>query len=348
MSTADRTERASGTDPLAGDGDWPAVSVVMPVLNEERHLEEAVLGILEQDYPGELDVVLALGPSRDRTARVAERLRQANPHVQVVENPTGRTPAGLNAAIAATRHPVVVRVDGHGRLPAGYIATAVRLLQETGADNVGGMMVPEGVTAFECAVARAMSSRLGIGGARFHVGGDPGPAETVYLGVFRRAALERLGGFDESFVRAQDWELNYRIRSSGGLIWFSPEMRVTYRPRSSWRALASQFYRTGQWRRQVMERYPDTVSFRYLAPPVAVPALLAGTGTGALGLWTGHRGLASALVAPAGYVTALLAATPAVGRGLPWRSQAWFPLVVATMHTSWGAGFLFGGRGRRR
>ena len=348
MSTADRTERGSGTDPLAGDGDWPAVSVVMPVLNEERHLEESVRAILDQDYPGELDVVLALGPSRDRTRQVADRLRRANRHVQLVDNPSGRTPAGLNAAIAATGHPVVVRVDGHGRLPPGYIATAVRLLRETGADNVGGMMVPEGVSPFERAVARAMSSRLGIGGARFHVGGDAGPAETVYLGVFRRAALERLGGFDESFVRAQDWELNYRIRSSGGLIWFSPEMQVTYRPRSSWSALASQFYRSGHWRRQVMERYPDTVSLRYLAPPAAVVALLAGTAAGAVGLATGRRALAAGLVAPAGYVTAVLVAAPAVARGLPWRARAWFPLVVATMHTSWGAGFLFAGRGRRR
>lgn len=333
---------------MGGEGEWPGVSVVMPVLNEERHLEEAVLGILEQDYPGDLDVVLAVGPSRDGTGRVAARLQRANPHVQIVENPSGRTAAGLNAAIAATRHPVVVRVDGHGRLPVGYVANAVRLLRETGADNVGGMMVPEGVTAFERAVARAMSSRVGIGGGRFHVGGEAGPAETVYLGVFRRAALERLGGFDESFVRAQDWELNYRIRSSGGLIWFSPDMQVTYRPRSSWRALATQFYRTGQWRRQVLERYPDTASFRYVAPPVTVAAILAGAAAGCVGLAGGNRRLAAGLVAPAGYVAAVLAATPAVARGLPWRSQAWFPVVVATMHTSWGAGFLFGGRGRSR
>ena len=348
MSTADRTDRTRRSDPLGDDDQWPGVSVVMPVLNEERHLEDAVLGILEQDYPGELDVVLAVGPSRDRTSQVAARLRSANPHVRLVDNPSGRTPAGLNAAIAATRHPVVVRVDGHGRLPAGYIATAVRLLRETGADNVGGMMVPQGETDFERAVARAMSSRIGIGGARFHVGGDAGPAETVYLGVFRREALERLGGFDESFVRAQDWELNYRIRSSGGVIWFSPDMRVAYRPRSSWRALATQFYRTGQWRRQVVERYPDTASFRYLAPPVAVAALLLGSGVGSAGLVTGNRALTAGWVAPAAYATGLLAATPGVARGLPWRSQLVFPFVVATMHASWGAGFLFGGRGRRR
>ena len=314
----------------------------MPVVNEERHLEEAVRGILEQDYPGELDVVLAVGPSRDRTADVAARLRDENPHVRLVDNPTGRTPTGLNAAIAATHHPVVVRVDGHGMLPAGYIATAVELLRQTGADNVGGMMVPEGMTAFEHAVARAMSSRLGIGGARFHVGGEEGPAETVFLGVFRRDVLERLGGFDESFTRAQDWELNYRIRSSGGVIWFSPDLRVTYRPRRSVSALGRQFFRSGQWRRQVMRRYPETASVRYLAPPVTVLALLTSAAAGAVGAATGHTRAAAICWGPASYVACLLAATPVVGRGLSWRSKAWLPVAVATMHISWGTGFLLG------
>jgi succinoglycan biosynthesis protein ExoA len=335
MAPTDRTDESADDEVT-----WPGVSVVMPVLNEERHLREAVLGILDQAYPGEMDVVLALGPSRDRTAQVAAELQREFPHVHVVENPTGRTPAGLNAAIAATRHPVVVRVDGHGRLPQGYVVTAVRVLQETGADNVGGMMVPEGTTPFEDAVARAMSSRLGIGGARFHVGGEPGPAETVYLGVFRREMLQRLGGFDESFVRAQDWELNHRIRSAGGLIWFSPDLRVTYRPRSSLKALATQFFRTGQWRRQVVRRYPDTASFRFLAPPAAVVAIGAGTLAGVGGLvfppflW--------GWAVPAGYAVAVLGATPVVAKGLPWPAKAWFPVVVATMHTCWGTGFLIG------
>src|SRR5207344_3066352 len=143
---------------------------------------------------------------------------------------------GLNAAIAASRHPAVVRVDGHGLLAPGYIATAVRLLAETGAANVGGIMAAEGVTPFERAVARAMTSKFGVGGARFHTGGQAGPADSVYLGAFRREVLERMGGYDESFLRAQDWELNHRIRGAGNLVWFSPELWVAYRPRSSVRA----------------------------------------------------------------------------------------------------------------
>ncbi|MBK3552951.1 glycosyltransferase [Streptomyces sp. MBT61] len=196
---------------------YPAVSVIMPVLNEERHLRNSVRHILEQEYPGEMEVVIALGPSADRTDEIAAELVAEDPRVHTVPNPTGRTPAALNAAIKASRHPVVVRVDGHGMLSPNYIATAVRLLEETGAQNVGGIMHAEGENAWEDAVAAAMTSKIGVGNAAFHTGGQAGPAETVYLGVFRREALERADGYNVEFIRAQDWELNFRIREAGGL-----------------------------------------------------------------------------------------------------------------------------------
>jgi glycosyltransferase involved in cell wall biosynthesis len=308
------------------------VSVVVPVLNEERHLREAVQRILAQDYPGPLEVVLALGPSRDRTDEVAAALVAEDARVVTVPNPTGRTPAGLNAAIARSRHPVIVRVDGHGLLAPGYIATAVRLLEETGADNVGGLMAAEGVTPFQQAVARAMTSVFGVGGARFHTGGQAGPADTVYLGVFRREVLERMGGYDESFLRAQDWELNHRIRSSGGLVWFSPELSVTYRPRSSLRALARQYFHYGRWRRVVMRQHPGTVSVRYLAAPTAVLGCLAGL---AVAPFT-----PLGLVLPAGYVLVVVGASAVTGAGLPPAARAALPAVYAAMHLSWGTGFL--------
>ncbi len=143
---------------------YPAVSVIMPVLNEERHLRNSVRHILEQEYPGEMEVVIALGPSADRTDEIAAEL-VAEDCVHTVPNPTGRTPAALNAAIKASRHPVVVRVDGHGMLSPNYIATAVRLLEETGAQNVGGIMHAEGENAWEDAVAAAMTSKIGVGNA---------------------------------------------------------------------------------------------------------------------------------------------------------------------------------------
>jgi cellulose synthase/poly-beta-1,6-N-acetylglucosamine synthase-like glycosyltransferase len=330
----------AGQAPISPGHSWPSVSVIMPVLNEERHLAAAVRHILAQDYPGELEIVIGLGPSRDRTDQIAAELAATDPRVRTVPNPTGRTPSGLNAAIAASRHEIVVRVDGHGLLTPGYIETAVRLLEQTGAQNVGGVMHAEGETPFERAVAVAMTSKLGVGNAKFHTGGEAGPADTVYLGVFRRSVLDKLGGYHEAFIRAQDWELNHRLRQSGGLVYFSPELRVTYRPRPNLKALASQYRQYGRWRRVVMRTHEGTASVRYLAPPVALIAVTLGTVLGIVGLAAGLPILALGFAAPVGYALAITLGALLESRGQAGSVRARLPLVLATMHFTWGWGFL--------
>ena len=326
--------------------EWPHVSIIMTVVNEERHLLDAVQRLLQQDYPGELDIVIAVGPSRDGTMAVARSLAAANDHVHVVDNPTGRTPSGLNAAIAGGAGDVVVRIDGHAMVPPDYVRTGVATLEETGADNVGGIMAAEGTNEFERAVARAMTSRFGVGGASFHVGGEPGPALTVYLGCFRRAALERVGGYDESMVRAQDWEMNLRIRQTGGVVWFTPDMHVTYRPRHTLKALSRQYHDYGRWRREVSRRHPETLSARYLAAPVAVTGVAAGLAMAAAGAVSRQPWLtALGLSAPIGYAALTLVASAQSALTPPRLDGAAavrLPLVYATMHGSWGLGFLRG------
>ncbi|MQA60590.1 MAG: glycosyltransferase [Actinophytocola sp.] len=319
------------------DDDKPGVSVIMTVLNEEQHMRSAVEAVLRQDYPGPFELIMALGPSDDATDEIAASIATEDERVTTVANPAGATPIGLNRAIKKARHDILVRVDGHCVLPPDYVSTAVEVLEQTGADNVGGSMDAEGTTPFERAVARATNSWLGVGGARFHVGGSAGPAETVYLGSFRRSALERVGGYDEAMRRAQDWELNYRLRRSGGTVWFTPEMRVAYRPRPNIRKLAKQYFQTGQWRRAVVRRHRETLNLRYLAPPLAVLGVVSGTAAGV-------AGFAPALILPGGYAVAIIAGSTLVGRGLPANSRARLPLVCATMHMAWGAGFLFSPR----
>ncbi|HEY6740710.1 MAG TPA: glycosyltransferase family 2 protein, partial [Actinopolymorphaceae bacterium] len=312
----------------------------MPVWNEERHLRSAVKQVLEQDYPGELELVVALAPSTDRTEEIAKEIVSEDPRVRLLVNPAGITPAGLNAAIAEAKHGIIVRVDGHGILSPGYIRRAVELLEETGAANVGGVMAARGETPFEQAVARAYTRPLGLGGGRFHVGGEAGPVDSVYLGVFRRSVLEELSGYDETFVRAQDWELNYRIRKAGGTIWFSPELEVTYRPRPTLRKLARQFFDTGRWRRAVARLHPGTVTYRYLAPPLALLGCVVGLTAGLIGLVTGVPWLLWGFAAPGGYLCGVLVGSVIVSGGLPWRARLWLPPAVVVMHLSWGAGFL--------
>jgi succinoglycan biosynthesis protein ExoA len=324
------------------------VSVVMPVRNEELNLTESVGSVLGQDYPGELEVILAIGPSRDRTQQISERIAAADSRVTLVPNPTGQRPCGLNAAIKASRHSIVARVDGHAVLPPDYLRTAVRELQQTGADNVGGIMAAEGVTPFQQAVAWAMTSPLGVGAAKFHTGGRPGSVDSVYLGVYRRAAIEQAGGYDESYLRAEDWELNHRIRMVGGLIWFQPEMQVSYRPRASVGTLAEQYFHYGRWRRVVARQHSGTINPRYLAPPLAVLAMalgalaglagLAGLLSGAPGLWPAIA--TCGFIIPALYVAGVTGVAALAARRLRPGIAARLPLVLATMHITWGTGFI--------
>jgi succinoglycan biosynthesis protein ExoA len=320
----------------------------MPVRNEEQSLAESVRSVLGQDYPGELEVVLAVGPSRDQTLQVSERIAAADPRVTVVPNPTGHIPCAVNAAIKASRHSIVARVDGHALLPQGYLRTAVAQLRTTGAANVGGIMAAEGVTAFQQAVAWAMTSPYGVGASRFHTGGQPGPVDSVYLGVYRRAAIERVGGYDETYLRAEDWELNHRIRLAGGVVWFEPALRVTYRPRASVRMLAAQYFHYGRWRRVVARQHAGTINPRYLAPPAAVLVMvigvlagiagLAGLLGGAAGIWPAI--LTCGFAIPALYVAGVIGVGVLALRHLRPGVAARVPRVLAAMHIAWGVGFL--------
>jgi len=176
-----------------------------------------------------------------------------------------------------------------------------------------------------------MRSPLGVGGARFHVGGKAGPADTVYLGVFDRAALQAAGGYDERFTRAQDWELNFRLRQAGGVIWFDPALVVTYRPRPNFKTLAKQYFEYGRWRRAVIRSHKGTVNYRYLAPPIAVVisalSLIAGLVVNSIGF-----------IPVALYVVGNIAGSLVIGKS--WSERMRLPAVLATMHFSWGIGFL--------
>ncbi|ROS59494.1 cellulose synthase/poly-beta-1,6-N-acetylglucosamine synthase-like glycosyltransferase [Frigoribacterium sp. PhB160] len=329
------------------DTPLPGVSYVMPVLNEEREIRAAVESLVAQDYEGPFEVLLALGPSVDRTNEVVAEMSAADPRIRSLPNPVGSTPAGLNVAIRASVHPVTVRVDAHSVLPPEYTRLAVEALRRSGADNVGGIMLAEGRTPFEKAVARAYGSRVGLGGTPHHVGGAEGPTETAYLGVFVRSRLLEVGLFDEGVKRGQDWELNRRLRASGGTVWFTPELVVTYRPRPSLRKLARQFVATGLWRGELSRRFPRANTVRYLVPPAMVVGaslgLLVGL-VGVVGAMTGS-GLAWAMlgfVVPGVYLAFVLAAAVLAARGEDLRTRLWFLVVLPSIHFGWGFGFVFG------
>lgn len=325
----------------------PGVSYVMPVLNEVTEVRAAVQSLLDQDYAGPFEVILALGPSIDGTNELVAEMSAADPRIRAIENPAGSTPAGLNVAIRASVHPVVVRVDAHSVLPTDYTRIAVRVLQESGADNVGGIMHAEGRTPFERAVALAYGSRVGLGGTPHHVGGQAGPTETAYLGVFRRDRLFAVGLFDEGIKRGQDWELNRRLRQTGGIVWFTPELVVTYRPRPSLKRLVRQFVATGLWRGELARRFPANNGLRYFVPPAMVAAMALGIVAGVVGivgaaLGTGAAWALLGFVVPAVYIVFVVLGAVAVARrsGLP--TLLWLLVVLPCIHVGWGVGFIIG------
>lgn len=307
------------------------ISVILPVLNEEKYLADAVTAILAQHYDGKIEVIMAVAPSADKTLAIAQRLHMSDPRVVIVDNPTGRTAAGLNLAIAVSKYAIIVRVDGHANIPNNYCQLVSEILESTGAVNVGGVMAAEGQSLFERSVARAMRSPLGVGASRFHTGGDAGEVDTVYLGAFRKEALLAAGGFDERFTRAQDWELNFRLRQAGGVVYFDPRLVVTYRPRSTVKALAKQYFEYGRWRRVVSRRHQGTINYRYLAPPFTVAAT---TLSLLLGWLVSPLLLIPALI----YAVFILIASAVIGKSMG--EILCLPTILLTMHISWGLGFL--------
>lgn len=309
----------------------PAVSVIVPARNAARALPRALDSIRAQTYREIVEVIVAAAD--EETARVAKAAG-----VEVVGNPDGSTPAALNRALEAAKGVVIVRCDTHAVLPPTYVERAVETMIRTGADNVGGMQVPAGEGWWEQGIAAAMSSWLGAGDAKYRLGGKEGPAETVYLGVFKKTTLDRLGGFDQDFLRNQDYELNHRIHEAGGLVWFDPELKVEYRPRGSLADLARQYFLYGRAKRQMARKHRRSLRWRQMAPPILTGTLAAAIAASIAWPW--------ALLIPAGYLICL-ELYAAVTTKRPDLSVA-TAAALATMHLSWGAGFLTAPRAPRR
>ena len=318
-----------------GPDHLPHVSVVVPARDCAGVLEDCLSAIGAQTYRGPMDVTVALAPGSDRTRQVLADTSIEMP-VQIIDNPAGTTPAGLNLAVAASQGEIVARVDAQSRLPPDYIERAVRTLASTGATNVGGVQHPVGAGGLPGAIAAAMASSFGGGTAAFRRGHRSGPVDTVYLGVFDRDALESVGGFDEALERNQDYELNWRLRQQGHTVWLDSSLAVDYVPRAGYAGLASQYFSYGAWKRKMLMRHRRSLQIRQLA----APALVAGLAASAVEL---ARGRLRGLALPTVYATACMIAAARLGSRLPgWRDRMRAAGAFVVMHICWGTGFLAG------
>lgn len=315
----------------------PSLSVMIPVRNDQHHLRQAVESVLSQNYSGQLEILLAVGPSIDKSLEVANDLASGNSKIRVIDNPKGLTTSGLNLAIAAAKGEIIVRVDAHSELAPNYLSRGVEILQQTDSVLVGGIMQAKGKNPFQKAVAFGYGSRFGLGGGRYHVGGSAGEAESAYLGIFSAAALKKINGYDENIIRGEDWDLAQRLKAQGGKVWFSPELLVTYWPRSSAKALAWQFYSTGVWRGELTRRAPGKASLRYFVPPLALLLLAIAK----VLYFAGAISLPTLIIPIAGYLL-LVSFAAATAKGLSLLDRLAVLIALPIMHFSWAIGFWIG------
>jgi len=331
----DQSKPVSGSRTQAGG--CPFVTVVMPVRNEGAFILRSLGSVLAQDYPSDrMEVLVADGMSSDETRELvsAEQKRHAN--VRLLDNPGKIVSYGLNAAIAESRGEIIVRVDGHCELPTDYVRRCVEHLQN-GADCVGGWWETVGHNTVSRAIASAMSSRFGVGGATFRtVKGRTLEVDTVPFPGFRREVLERAGPFDEELVRDQDDEYSYRLRKHGARIILAGDIHSRYFSRSSYRSLASQYAQYGYWKVRVLQLHPRQIRIGQYVPAAFVLGLaVALAAVPFVGPWLL---IALALV----YTTASLGAAVVASWRDGWELLPFIPPAFFLLHFCYGAGFLAG------
>lgn len=311
-----------------------SVSVLVPVLNEARHLEAAVQTMAAQEYRGEIEFLLIDGGSEDGTLELIERLAQDDSRIRLLRNPARRTPSALNIGLRSAQGEYVARMDAHTLYPSHYLERGVARLERGAADWVSGPQLSHGAGQWSSLVALALSRPLGVGAAAYRSNHDDEiEVDSGFTGVWRRDLLESFGGWDEEWAINQDGELAARIRDAGGRIVLLPEMAAEYVPRDSARALARQYRRYGKYRVKTSVRHPGSMRPSHLMPPALTILLLLGAAAP-----RPLRGVARMGAAAYGAVVLVESARAARTR----RELALLPLVFLCMHLSWGLGFLSG------
>lgn len=313
----------------------PRVTIAMPAYNEQNYIEACIASVQAQDYPRDLiEIVIADGRSTDRTREILARLASADPRIHVIDNPARLQAAGLGLIVKQATGDVIVRMDVHCEYAADYVRKCVETLDNTGADNVGGAQRAKAKSYFQRALCAALTSPLGVGGAKYRSADAEGFVDTVFLGAFRRRVFETVGVWDPGAITNEDAELNQRILESGGQIYLSRDIVVHYFPRDSFKTLARQYYKYGRGRARTLLKLGRFPTLR----PVAPFAMLVGaTALVALPpLWP---------LAPLAFATYALATGAEAVRVGARVGPAAIPLAWAmfpVLHASHGVGFAAG------
>ena len=244
------------------------ISVVMPIYNEEKYIENCIDSLLLQDYPQEcMEWIFVDGMSSDRTRELIEAYIEKHPKlIKILSNPNKTVPYAMNIGIKEARGKYIIRLDAHADYNTDYISKCVYYLDTTDADNVGGVAETKSKGFVGNAIAKMLSSRFGVGNSEFRTNGESGYVDTVPFGAFRREVFEKWGGYDERLTRNQDNEMNYRIRKNGGKIYLSSDIKLSYYCRDSIKSISDMAVKNGMWNVITMKLCPGSMGVRHFIP----------------------------------------------------------------------------------
>jgi succinoglycan biosynthesis protein ExoA len=329
------SEPASGAEAA----ELPFVSIIVPAYNEERHIQGCLDSLLHQDYPRDrYEILVVDGKSTDRSLEVIQSICAEETKVRVLLNAGRMAARALNIGLAQARGEIIVRMDAHARAPEDYLSSCVRCLLEEGVDHVGGIMQATGSGYWGETIALGTSSPFGVGGSKHRCASCSGYEEPGWLGAFRKDTLLMVGGFDEGVGCNEDDDLSYRLLKAGRRYFLNQQIRITYFCRDSLSKLFVQYFRYGYWKIEVIRRYGRLTALRHIVPAVFLCFVLA-AGTAAVFHPSGAQLLRVLLSM---YVTLGAAQAVALGAKAGLRYVFALPLVFATLHLAYGAGFLFG------
>ncbi len=250
---------------------FPMVSVIVPVRNEERFIGRCLRSIIENEYPKEkLEIIVVDGMSEDGTRKIVEKLKDEFENIKILENKYRYTPHALNIGIRNSKGEIFMIAGAHTTYSKNYIRECV-LRIEKGYDVVGGLVrtVPSSDTPTARAIARVLSHPFGVGGAKYRTLeslDEDIEVDTVAYGLYRKSVVDRVGYFNENLLRNQDIEFNLRIKRSGGKILLTPKATAYYHARDNLSKLWRNNFSNGFWVIWSLRFSKLPFSLRHLVP----------------------------------------------------------------------------------
>jgi succinoglycan biosynthesis protein ExoA len=249
--------------------------VVIPCLNEEKHIAQVVTKLAAEADRMNFLIVVADGGSIDQTRSIVQRLASLNRRILLIDNENRIQAAGVNCAVHnfGGGAQFLVRVDAHASYPDRYCETLLKVQARTQADAVVVSMRTAGSTCFQRAAAAAQNSILGNGGSAHRNETADRWVDHGHHALMTIDAFKAVGGYDESFSHNEDAELDARLKDGGFHIYLTSEAQVTYYPRRSALALFQQYMNIGRGRARNFIKHRKNAKLRHLVLAAVAPAL---------------------------------------------------------------------------